>query len=239
LLLGVHSLKERFLQMKLGLAKRLRPGLSYLSTGLSIKEKILIVAPASLRQQWSQELRDKFFLESSIVDGKVIQEKLEKSETLNNSRVYIVSYDFARRYSELLSSHSFDLVIFDEAHRLRNVYKSDNITANIIKDAFKSVPKLLLTATPLQNSLLELYGLVSIIDENFFGSFEAFKEEYVTSIASGSRSANKKMKELRERLKPIQIEPSGVRFRSISTTLIVNLSQKHSLLLKRKNIFIA
>lgn len=195
--------KGAILADEVGLGKTIEAGIIISQYWSEYKRKILIVAPASLRQQWSQELRDKFFLESTIIDGKVIQEKLEKSETLNNSHVYIVSYDFTRRYSELLSSHSFDLVIFDEAHRLRNVYKPDNITANIIKDAFKSVPKLLLTATPLQNSLLELYGLVSIIDENFFGSFEAFKEEYVTSIASGSRSANKKMKELRERLKPI------------------------------------
>ena len=195
--------KGALLADEVGLGKTIEAGIIISQYWSEYKRKILIIAPASLRQQWSQELREKFFLESTIIDSKTINEILEKGATLKGEHVYIGSYDFARRYAELLSSHNFDLIIFDEAHRLRNVYKPDNVTANIIKDAFKNTPKLLLTATPLQNSLLELYGLVSIIDENYFGSFEAFKEEYVTSIAAGSRSADKKMRELRERLKPI------------------------------------
>lgn len=85
---------------------------------------------------------------------------------------------------------------------MRNVYKVDNVVATNIKKAFANVPKLLLTATPLQNSLLELYGLVSIIDDDFFGSFESFKDEYVTSSA-GSRTASSKLKQLRQRLQYI------------------------------------
>jgi adenine-specific DNA-methyltransferase len=59
-------------------------------------------------------------------------------------------------------------VVIDEAHRLRNVYKPSNVIANTLKQALKQAPKLLLTATPLQNSLLELYGLVGFIDEHAF-----------------------------------------------------------------------
>lgn len=195
--------KGAILADEVGLGKTIEAGIIISQYWSEYKRKILIIAPASLRQQWSQELREKFFLDSTIMDSKYINDKLDDSKTLKDNHVYVASYDFARRYAELLSAHGFNLIIFDEAHRLRNVYKPDNVTANIIKDAFKSTPKLLLTATPLQNSLLELYGLVSIIDENYFGSFEAFKEKYVTSVAAGSRSADKKMRELRERLKPI------------------------------------
>ncbi len=57
-------------------------------------------------------------------------------------------------------------MVIDEAHRLRNVYKPSNVIANTLKQALKDTPKLLLTATPLQNSLMELYRLVSFIDEH-------------------------------------------------------------------------
>jgi SNF2 family DNA or RNA helicase len=64
-----------------------------------------------------------------------------------------------------MSVMSWDLVVIDESHRLRNVYKPSNVIANTLKEVLKNALKLLLTATPLQNSLLELYGLVSFIDE--------------------------------------------------------------------------
>lgn len=72
----------------------------------------------------------------------------------------------------------WDLVVVDEAHRLRNVYKTANKVAREIRAAIAHAPKILLTATPLQNSLLELYGLVSIIDEHHFGDLKSFKAKY-------------------------------------------------------------
>src|SRR2546427_5512495 len=66
----------------------------------------------------------------------------------------------------------------DEAHRLRNVYKPSNVIANTLKQALKDAPKLLLTATPLQNALLELYGLVSFVDERTFGDLKSFREQF-------------------------------------------------------------
>src|SRR5208283_1806676 len=75
----------------------------------------------------------------------------------------------------------WDLVVIDEAHRLRNVYKPTNVIANTLKLALAGKDKLLLTATPLQNSLLELYGLVSFIDEHIFGDVKSFKEQFTNS----------------------------------------------------------
>ena len=70
----------------------------------------------------------------------------------------------------------WDLVVFDEAHRLRNVYKQGaSFRAKKLRDATRPFFKVLLTATPLQNSLLELYGLVSVLDEHFFGNEGAFR----------------------------------------------------------------
>jgi SNF2 family DNA or RNA helicase len=84
-----------------------------------------------------------------------------------------------------------------EAHRLRNVYKPTNKIGNAIKGALAPFDKLLLTATPLQNSLLELFGLVSIIDEHIFGDIKSFRSQFSRLDTDGD------FQSLRERLKPI------------------------------------
>lgn len=207
--------KGAILADEVGLGKTIEAGIVLSQYWSEHKRKLFIVCPANLRQQWSQELRDKFFLQSEILDSKKIQSlipnNLENSENnksqpsvesistyFSTDKIYIASYHFASRYSSLLALHNWNLLVFDEAHKLRNVYKSDSSIANAIKIAFQNTPKILLTATPLQNSLLELYGLVSIIDPDFFGSFESFKEEYITT-ASG-RGGHKKLSSLRKRL---------------------------------------
>ena len=69
--------------------------------------------------------------------------------------------------------------MFDEVHRLRNVYKKGNIIARTLKNAMAHVQsKVLLTATPPQNSLLKLYGLVSIIDGRVFGDLDSFRAQF-------------------------------------------------------------
>jgi SNF2 family DNA or RNA helicase len=92
---------------------------------------------------------------------------------------------------------AWDLVVFDEAHRLRNVYKTSNVIAKTLKEAMAHVhSKVLLTATLLQNSLLELYGLVSIIDDRVFGDLDSFRAQFTTNGRDQVFGA------LRERLKP-------------------------------------
>jgi len=89
------------------------------------------------------------------------------------------------------------LVIVDEAHRLRNVYKPTNRIANAIKSAIAHAPKVLLTATPLQNTLQELYGLVSIVDDQVFGDLKSFKSQFCSIRTDQDYQA------LRERLKTV------------------------------------
>src|SRR6185437_9287551 len=92
--------------------------------------------------------------------------------------IIICSYQFARSKAAEISLMRWDLVVIDEAHRLRNVYKPTNIIANRLKQTLKDAPKLLLTATPLQNSLLELYGLASVVDDRLFGDLKSFKDQF-------------------------------------------------------------
>jgi SNF2 family DNA or RNA helicase len=81
----------------------------------------------------------------------------------------ICSFQFAARNADELMVIPWDLVVIDEAHRLRNVYRPDNRIGRALKGALANSPKVLLTATPLQNSLMELYGLVSLVDDYAFG----------------------------------------------------------------------
>ena len=92
---------------------------------------------------------------------------------------------------------AWDLVVVDEAHRLRNVYKPTNKISQAIKQAIFPFQKALLTATPLQNSLLELYGLVSIIDDFTFGDLKSFRAQFARLTGDADFA------ELKQRLQPI------------------------------------
>ncbi len=102
----------------------------------------------------------------------------------------ICSYDFASRKQPEIKKIDWDLVIMDEAHRLRNVYKSNNVTGKKLKAALNGKKKFLLTATALQNNLMELYGLVSIIDDHVFGDAKTFREMYVSASNTEVRNRN-------------------------------------------------
>jgi ERCC4-related helicase len=194
--------KGAILADEVGLGKTIEAGLVISQKWAERKRKILIITPANLRKQWSQELQDKFFLNSFILEAKSFNDCIKKGN-LNpfvQSEIIICSYQFARTKEVYLKLISWDLAVIDEAHRLRNVYKAGNKIARSIKASLDEAPKILLTATPLQNSLLELYGLVSIIDDYSFGDLKSFKAQYsrVTSTADADAFT-----ELKERLKPV------------------------------------
>ena len=92
-----------------------------------------------------------------------------------------MSYHYAARLQDELRPIAWDLVVIDEAHKLRNAYRPSNKVGQAIRWATEGRKKLLLTATPLQNSLLELYGLSTFIDENLFGDANAFRSKYVNA----------------------------------------------------------
>lgn len=192
--------KGALLADEVGLGKTIEAGIVISQKWAEQKRKILIVAPANLRKQWNQEIADKFFLPSVILEAKSFNEELQKANFnpfQQYDNIVICSYQFVKSKAIYISKIEWDLVVIDEAHRLRNVYKSSNKIAKAIKEALVHAPKILLTATPLQNSLLELYGLVSIIDEYSFGDVKSFK----TQFARLSNDSN--FDELKRRLEPI------------------------------------
>ena len=169
--------KGAILADEVGLGKTIEAGIILSEMWAENKRDIIIIVPASLRNQWNIELMEKFFLPSFILDKNTFQEGVELHKR-GEKLIYICSYNFAVSYHEQLKKIDWDLIIMDEAHKLRNVYKKSNVMANIIRATFRDYKKVLLTATPLQNNLKELYGLISIIDPEYFSSLDTFAEQY-------------------------------------------------------------
>ena len=140
-----------------------------------------------LTRQYSSDSLQK--LAASLSDAQVDL----NPHQVHQNEVIICSYHFARAKDAYIKLINWDLVVIDEAHHLRNVYKNTNKIASTIKTAVAHSPKLLLTATPLQNSLMELYGLVSIIDDYTFGDLRSFKSQFarVTLVFDYSETQRK------------------------------------------------
>jgi ERCC4-related helicase len=191
--------KGAILADEVGLGKTIEAGILLSQKWAERKRKILIIVPSSLRKQWNRELLEKFFLPSEILEARSFNQsiKLGQPNPFNQDAIVICSYQFAANKSDFLTRIPWDLVVIDEAHRLRNVYKKQNKTARILRDALASTPKVLLTATPLQNSLMELYGLVSFIDEYTFGDQKSFRQRYAKLTTDDT------FMELKKRLAPI------------------------------------
>lgn len=187
---------------EVGLGKTIEASLVIAQKWAERRRRILLIVPASLRKQWSQELYDKFSLPSVIVERKSYTDARKKGIAKpfeQGENIIITSYEFAALKADDIRRGNWNLVVFDEAHRLRNVYRKDGATrAKALRDATRPFFKILLTATPLQNSLMELYGLVSVLDEHHFGDEDSFRSQYV----NGSASKNGLMF-LRKRLEPI------------------------------------
>lgn len=166
---------------EVGLGKTIEAGLVLCQLWAERKRKLLIICPASLRRQWAQEMSEKFHLPSQIIDAKTWQQ-LQKSgiyNPLNNKQVVIMSYHYAARIEDKLVGIPWDIVVMDEAHKLRNAHRESNKMGQALKRALNGRKKLLLTATPLQNSLMELYGMSTLIDEHIFGDDKAFRKQFM------------------------------------------------------------
>ena len=172
---------------EVGLGKTIEASLILAQKWAERRRKLLLIAPATLRKQWSQELEEKFSLPSRIIEAKSFNQMIKEGccnpfdieNSTGEAAICICSYEFASRKEHELARIPWDLVVMDEAHKLRNIYKSDGAkTAKKLSNALSGRKKILLSATPLQNSILELYGLVSVIDPHFFGDLASFKARY-------------------------------------------------------------
>lgn len=153
---------------EVGLGKTIQAGLilkEYLLRRLV--KRVLILVPSSLVNQWVQELYEKFYIKATVY---------RKNYRWDEHPIMISSIDLAKRspHREEISKLNYDLVIVDEAHRLKN---KDTLNHQFVQSIQKKYC-LLLTATPIQNNLLELFNLVSIIKPGLLGNYTQFKKQY-------------------------------------------------------------
>ncbi len=184
---------------EVGLGKTIEAGLVILQRWAERERKILIITPANLRKQWHKELQEKFGLQGMILEAKSYNaDKKTGKKPFRQESPVICSYQFAKSKADDIKQIGWDLVVLDEAHRLRNVYRKNNVIGKTLKEALANVSsKILLTATPLQNSLLELYGLVSMIDERVFGDLDSFRTQF------GAKATEQTLLHLRQRLSAV------------------------------------
>ncbi len=154
---------------EVGLGKTIEAGIILKELEVrGLARRILILTPASLVTQWVEELEDKF-LETF--------EPIESPDQWARSPRAIASYDRARhrRHAEELLKHRWDLVIVDEAHKCKN---HESARYQLIQQIRRNY-LLLLTATPIQNDLRELYNLVTLLRPGHLGTWKEFKQIYV------------------------------------------------------------
>jgi len=132
-------------------------------------------------------------LPTRVLDAKAFRDEQRSGRApLSEKAILIISFNYANALRDELKAIAWDLVVVDEAHKLRNAYRPSNKIGQGIRWATEDCRKLLLTATPLQNSLLELFGLSTLIDEHLFGDVNAFRAQYA--------SAGGNITDLRQRL---------------------------------------
>lgn len=167
---------------EVGLGKTIEAGLTLKYVLDSGAKHVLIALPATLRKQWEVELEEKFNLQASILDRLTVESNLSfwKAclENRDEVRIVITSYDYSSKLMQRFPKVKWDFIIIDEAHNLRNVFHGTK-RAKRLYELSKGIPKILLTATPLQNSLSDLHGLISFIDPRIFGSEKVFNKRFI------------------------------------------------------------
>lgn len=163
--------------------------------------KILVVCPKILREQWKEELDIKFDIPSVIVTGR----ELITAEPPEEAGAVITTYNTARLYLDRIKQDGFDMLILDEAHKLRNLYGVDptpqvaqRFRKSLADRLFKYV--LMLTATPIQNRLWDLYSLVDLLTvarghENPFGNQGTFARKFIADSRTQARQLKSEMRD--------------------------------------------
>jgi len=154
---------------EVGLGKTIEAGMiikEYILRGLV--KKVLILTPASLCRQWAAELSQKFTLYPVLAKGDFDWERYD---------LVVASLELAKqeKHRRVIENIYYDLLVVDEAHKLKNpLTKNWQLVSRIRKKFF-----LLLTATPLQNDLKELFNLISLLRPGQLGSYRTFRRNYM------------------------------------------------------------
>ncbi len=203
---------------EVGLGKTIEAGMAlkeYLLRGMA--ERVLILTPATLVGQWQEEMASKFGIEFATTYDQAV--RTDPEQFWAAPRV-IASIATARRpeHRDLLSGLHYDLVIVDEAHHLKNRQSANWKLVNALQKRFL----LLLTATPVQNSLVELYNLLTLLKPGLFKTEKDFRARYVTS---GRPRVPANREQMRDLVREVMI-------RNTRSLIEVKLPPRHAVTMK-------
>lgn len=163
---------------EVGLGKTIEAGLiiaEYLARGMV--QSMLVLTPASLVSQWQSELNDKFNISTITTDNRDPQQPIDSFWTDNKRIIASLNTAKSAKHYPHVTSRTWDLVVVDEAHHLKNRTTLNWKLVNALNKRFI----LMLTATPVQNSLVELFNLLTLLKPGLLQTEAAFKKEYVDS----------------------------------------------------------
>jgi SNF2 family DNA or RNA helicase len=161
--------------------------------------KTLIVCPASLKSQWKKEI-EKFTDEKAVIVEGFPEERVEIYEN-SDAFFYILNYETVLRDKLYINKSEFDLLILDEAQKVKNYVTK---TSNAIKSISKK-HTLIITGTPIENKLIDLFSIMGIIDPYFLGPLWEFSYQHCQFDPSKPNKINSyfNLQSLNEKLKPV------------------------------------
>jgi superfamily II DNA or RNA helicase len=203
---------------EVGLGKTIEAGMvlkEYLMRGMA--ERVLVLTPAALVGQWREELESKFDLVCATTQDTLPR---DDPDAFWSQKRIIASISTARRqeHAKRLRGHNFDLVIVDEAHHLRDRSSQSWKLVDALNKRFL----LLLSATPVQNDLVELYNLLTLLKPGIFKTQKEFRAAYMTP-GNPRRPANPQ--HLRELMR-------GAMIRNTRAVVALKLPRRHALTIK-------
>jgi superfamily II DNA or RNA helicase len=199
---------------EVGLGKTIEAGIvlkEYLLRGMV--ETVLVLSPASLVGQWREELANKFDIHCATTQDATLRTDPDR---LWGQKRIVASIALARRreHAERLAGRSFDLVIVDEAHHLRDRASQGYQLVDQLKKRFL----LLLSATPVQNDLTELYNVLTLLKPGIFKTLKEFRAAH-TLAGQPHRPANP------ERLRDLM---RGAMIRNTRAVVALKLPRRHA-----------
>ena len=203
---------------EVGLGKTIEAGMvlkEYALRGMA--ERVLVLAPASLVGQWREELETKFCLSFATTHDPLLR---DDPHAFWGQKRIIASIAAARRreHAEHLLGGIFDLVIIDEAHHLRDRSSQSWKLVDALNKRFL----LLLSATPVQNDLVELYNLMTLLKPGMFKTLKEFRAAYMTPGKPRQPANPERLRELMR----------GAMIRNTRAVVALKLPRRHAVTIK-------
>lgn len=180
---AIQSLKDGGIVLadEVGLGKTIEAGLALKYAIKQGAKRILLAMPNPLRKQWEIELKEKFGIHAIILTRYIVEhdyyETLARLKDSPHVQVVITTYGYASKLMKRFPMVKWDLMVIDEAHHLRNAFNGAK-RAKELYEISRGIPKIMLTATPIQNSLSDIYATVSFVDQRIFGNQKLFTKRY-------------------------------------------------------------